>query len=563
MTRRSLPTAAALVLAALVLAAPAPAPKRVESQLPSPARLAAVRDYIKKSWITLSRSLRDLPAAARDPKLHLPPGTPWPVYVPAREDLAAIEGEIKRRLSPADFATISLKTLPPEARAVREHGLLYLPHAYVVPGGRFNEMYGWDSYFIQVGLLRDGQLAAARGMAANFLYEIQNYGTLLNANRTYYLTRSQPPFLTRMLLGVYEKDHDRESLRSSLRTVQKYYGFWTSDPHLVPATGLSRYYDLGDGPAPEVESDERDAAGKSHYDRAKEYYVTHEVTDYDESRYFDANTERLTDLFYKGDRSMRESGFDPSNRFGPFSVDIIHYVPVCLNVLLYQMEKDGAEISRALGDPAAAVTWEARARERQQRIDEYLWDEKAGLYFDYNFETKKRRPYEFATTFYPLWAGVASPRQAARVVRSLPRFEAAGGILTSTQTTGNQWDAPFGWAPIQLLAVEGLRRYGYHADADRIARKFIALVTKEFEEHGTIVEKYDVKRRESDVAADIRFGYSANQAGFGWTNGAFVELLAGLERKATARPAAVKGRPSSPGRAASPRPAADPQPPSP
>jgi alpha,alpha-trehalase len=366
-----------------------------------------------------------------------------------------------------------------------------------------------------------------------------------------------------MLLGVYEKDHDRESLRSSLRTVQKYYGFWTSDPHLVPATGLSRYYDLGDGPAPEVESDERDAAGKSHYDRAKEYYVTHEVTDYDESRYFDANTERLTDLFYKGDRSMRESGFDPSNRFGPFSVDIIHYVPVCLNVLLYQMEKDGAEISRALGDPAAAVTWEARARERQQRIDEYLWDEKAGLYFDYNFETKKRRPYEFATTFYPLWAGVASPRQAARVVRSLPRFEAAGGILTSTQTTGNQWDAPFGWAPIQLLAVEGLRRYGYHADADRIARKFIALVTKEFEEHGTIVEKYDVKRRESDVAADIRFGYSANQAGFGWTNGAFVELLAGLERKATARPAAVKGRPSSPGRAASPRPAADPQPPSP
>jgi len=562
-TRRSLPTAAALALAAFVLAAPSPAPRPVESQLPSPARLAAVRDYIKKSWVTLRRSLRDLPAAARDPKLRLPPGTPWPVYVPSGEDRAAIEADLKRQLSPEEFATITLRTLPADTRFVREHGLLYLPHPYVVPGGRFNEMYGWDSYFIQVGLLRDGELAAAKDMARNFLYEIQNYGTLLNANRTYYLTRSQPPFLTRMLLGVYEKEGDREWLRASLRAVQAYYDFWTSDPHLVPATGLSRYYDLGAGPAPEVESDERDAAGRTHYDRAREYYQTHEVTDYDESRYYDPDTERLTELFYKGDRSMRESGFDPSNRFGPFSVDIIHYVPVCLNVLLYQMEKDGAQISRALGDPAMAITWEARASARQRRIDQYLWDDRAGLYLDYNFETKRRRRYEFATTFYPLWAGLASRRQAARVARNLPRFEAAGGILTSTQTTGNQWDAPFGWAPLQLIAVDGLRRYGYHAAADRIARKFIAIVTKEFEEHGTIVEKYDVKRRESDVAADIRFGYSANQVGFGWTNGVFVELLAGLERARVAAPAATGGAPVSDRRpsAAPSRPGPTPAPP--
>jgi alpha,alpha-trehalase len=126
------------------------------------------------------------------------------------------------------------------------------------------------------------------------------------------------------------------------------------------------------------------------------------------------------------------------------------------------------------------------------------------------------------------------------VAKNLALFEAPGGILTSTQTTGNQWDAPFGWAPLQLIAVEGLRRYGYQADADRIARKFIALVTKEFEEHGTIVEKYDLKRRESDVAADIKFGYSANQVGFGWTNGAFVELLAGLEAKAKPRVAEAR-----------------------
>ena len=526
----------AILLAALLAAAPAAG---VESELPSPARLAAVREYIKKSWTTLGRSLRDLPAAARDPKLHLPPGTPWPVYLPPREDRAAIEAELKKQLSPADFATIDLRPLPADPSALREHGLLYLPRPYVVPGGRFNEMYGWDSYFIQVGLLREGELAAARDMADNFVYEIENYGTLLNANRTYYLTRSQPPFLTRMLLGVYEKDHDREWLRSALPAVEKYYRFWTSEPHLIPGIGLSRYYDFGEGPAPEVLADERDATGRSHYDRVREYYKTHEVTDYDVSRYYDRKADRLTDLFYKGDRSMRESGFDPSNRFGPFSVDIIHHAPVCLNVLLYQMEKDGAEIARVLGDAAAAKTWEARAAARHRSIDTYLWDDASGLYLDYNFETRRRRHYEFATTFYPLWAGLASRRQAARVAKNLPLFEAAGGILTSTQTTGNQWDAPFGWAPLQIIPVDGLRRYGYDADADRVARKFIALVTKEFEEHGGIVEKYDVKRRESDVAADIRFGYSANQVGFGWTNGVFVELLAGLEGKAKSR---VAGR---------------------
>jgi alpha,alpha-trehalase len=570
-TRRWLPAsalaAATLCLAPLAPAAPGPAAG--ETQLPSPARLAAVRDYIKKSWTTLSRSLRDLPKAARDPKLHLEEGKPSPVYFSTRQSQAEIEAELKSQLSPADMATISLRPLPQWLNQIREHGLLYLPRPYVVPGGRFNEMYGWDSYFIQVGLLRDGELAAARDMAANFIYEIENYGTLLNANRTYYLTRSQPPFLTRMLLGVYEKEPNRAWLRSAMPALEVYYSFWTGEPHQIPTTGLSRYFDTGDGPAPEVESDEKDAEGRTHYDRAREYYKTHEVPDYDVDRFYDRKRDALLPLFYKGDRSMRESGFDPSSRFGPFSVDIIHHNPVCLNALLYQMEKDGAEIARALGDTAMAITWEARARDRQRAIDRYLWDEEAGLYFDYNFETRKRRHYDFATTFYPLWVGAASKEQAARVVKNLPLFEAPGGILTSTQTTGNQWDAPFGWAPLQLIAVQGLRRYGYQAEADRIARKFIALVTKEFEEHGTIVEKYDVKRRESDVAADIKFGYSGNQVGFGWTNGVFVELLAELEKKQqprvadrAARPVSVSGgrpsgRPSGPPppSAAGPRPA--------
>ena len=225
---------------------------------------------------------------------------------------------------------------------------------------------------------------------------------------------------------------------------------------------------------------------------------------------------------------MRESGFDPSNRFGPFSVDIIHYAPVCLNSLLYQMEADAAEIASLLGRDAEARIWRSRARARQARVNSLLWDEKAGLYFDYNFRTKRRRPYEFATTFYPLWVGLATGEQAARVRANLPTLEAPGGLLTSTQTTGSQWDAPFGWAPLQMIAVDGLRRYGYEEDADRLATKFLSLVAKEFAEHGAIVEKYDVRRRESDVSAGIKFGYSSNEIGFGWTNGVFLDLLAGV-----------------------------------
>ena len=506
-------------------ALPAPAASDV---LPEPERIAAVRAYIQKAWTTLSRSTRDLPAAAQDPKLHLPAGSRWPVYVPASEDRLKLATQLRAQLGEEAFATIDLRPLPAQTLELSEHGLLYLPHPYVVPGGRFNEMYGWDSYFILLGLLRDDQVLAARQMVENFLYEIRHYGTVLNANRSYYLSRSQPPFLTRMVLAVFAKTKDRNWLKAALPAAEKDHGFWTREPHLVPATGLSRYYDSGEGPAPEVLSDEKDAQGRTHYDRVREYYRTHDVTDYEKSRFYDAAADLLTPLFYKGDRSMRESGFDPSNRYGPFSADITSHLPVCLNSLLYQMERDLAQMHRLLGDLAAAGRYEAFAEERRARIDRYLWDEKQGLYLDYNFETEKRRAYPFATTFYPLWAGAAAPAQAARVAKNLPLLEEAHGLLTSTTTSGSQWDAPFGWAPLQLIATGGLRRTGHELAAQRLARKFIALVTRDFERTGTIVEKYDVRRGSSEVAGDIRFGYSENQVGFGWTNGAYLELLAGL-----------------------------------
>src|SRR5205823_9386985 len=338
MSKRSNPFAASLVVAFVLTAAGTPArdlPTQAAAEqsaaLPAAARIDAVRHYIKQTWTLLTRSVRDLPRAAPDPKMHRAPGEAWPVYIAADEDRQRIEKALRAVLSAQDLKRLDLRVLPADGRqpgAIREHGLLYLPNPYVVPGGRFNEMYGWDSYFIQRGLLRDGELALARAMTDNFLYEIAHYGMILNANRTYFLTRSQPPFLTEMILSVYDRTHDRRWLRSTLPSIDAYYSFWTTAPHLVEETGLSRYFDTGEGPAPEVLADERDEQGRTHYDRVREFYRTQEVRDYDVARFYDRQADRLSDLFYKGDRSMRESGFDPSNRFGPFSADIIHYTPV-------------------------------------------------------------------------------------------------------------------------------------------------------------------------------------------------------------------------------------------
>src|ERR1035441_7162847 len=247
------------------------------SQAAPPPERQPILDYIKQTWATLTRSNRTLGAAAADPKFQAGPEGRWPVYVARDEDLKTIRQQLQRDMSAEDFQKIDLRSLPEDPATVREQGLLYLPHPYVVPGGRFNEMYGWDSYFIQIGLLRDGEISLAKDMADNFLYEIREYGRILNANRTYYLTRSQPPFLTQMLLGVYRKTNDRKWLEAALPAVEKYYRFWTTEPHLTPGTSLSRYYDLGDGAAPEVLSSEKDAEGRTHYDVVKQYFRTHKI----------------------------------------------------------------------------------------------------------------------------------------------------------------------------------------------------------------------------------------------------------------------------------------------
>jgi alpha,alpha-trehalase len=491
----------------------------------NPEKREEILAYIRKGWDVLTRSNARLAIAAIDEKYQRPGKRPL-IYISSEEDIGAVLNMLGSVMGPDERALIEFKQLPGNDIEVSEHGLLYLPHPYVVPGGRFNEMYGWDSYFIVVGLLRAGRVELAKNMVDNMIYEVRHYGKVLNANRTYYLTRSQPPFLTRMALLVFEKTKDVSWLQHNVcEAAEMYYDYWQSALHFIPGCGLSRYFDSGKGPAAEVVTSEKDEAGQDHYKRIADALSKLPADSFrDIDQYYNRNNHSLTGEGYNADRAMRESGFDPSNRFGPFNLEVLEYAPVCLNTLLYIMETDMMRICRAQNRGNEVMVWQARANNRKEAINRLMWDDKAGLYSDYNYVSGKRRHYPFLTTFYPLWAGIASPEQARRVVQSLPLFDRDGGLQTSMEVTGNQWDAPFGWAPLHMIAVWGLMRYGFKGEAKRVARKFYEMVLRNFQGSGHIVEKYDVAAASEDVEEKIKFGYSDNAVGFGWTNAAIVEF---------------------------------------
>jgi alpha,alpha-trehalase len=523
-------------------------------QRTSPQGLADILGYISRGWGLLTRSMEscdtfeDVKSTGKQ-VLYLPAGVPEP------QALANLERNCR----------VTVRHLPApiqrpgeiDVQAIRPQGLLYLPHPYVVPGGRFNEMYGWDSYFIICGLLQAGKWRLARGIVENFFYEIEHYGMVLNANRTYYLTRSQPPFLSSMIMAVYEREKsaghdDRTWLEKAYPFAVRDYDFWTHGPHLAGTTGLSRYYGLGNGPAPEVM-----AGNPQYYRYVASYFLLHPeasegslmrlvgdaapagIAGPSFSAYLCQETKApsrrncelagragLTANFCKNDRSMRESGFDVSFRFGPFGADTIDYAPVGLNSLLYKTEKELEEMSRLLGRQKEAREWAGRAALRRERIDKYLWNEKRGLYFDYDFVKRRQSSYVFATTFYPLWAGAASPAQARAVAANLKLFIEPGGLVTSLRKTEAQWDYPYGWAPLQLIGEEGLRRYGHAEKADQVAYRFLGTVVENFRRDGTIREKYNVVTRSSET--QVKAGYQKNVIGFGWTNGVFLALLHSL-----------------------------------
>lgn len=496
-----------------------------EPEFPSTGEIARLVDHIQSEWHRLSRGLRQVTEAVQDVKLGQETTYSCPIYISASEDLPRVQRIFEKSLGKEEMKALRVKVLPPDYARIEEHGLLFLPGRYVVPGGRFNEMYGWDSYFIALGLLRQGRVPMARAIADQCLYQVAHYGTVLTANRTYYLTRSHPPFLGRLVLAVYRATGDLAWLKHSLPLLEKFYYYWTVPPHLVPGLNLSRYYDFAQGPAPEVERGEVDEDGRNHYERLQMNLAAGGEYVQDASAFLDPETGALTRHAYHADRSMRESGFDVSGRFGFANLDVLDMLPICLNTLLWRLEVDIAKVRAFLDATNTIEVWQTRAHERAAALNEHLWDEQAGMYFDYNGRAGRKTSYPFATTFWPMWAGLATREQAARIVSNLPDFEARGGLLASLHLSGCQWDRPFGWAPLNYLAVMGLHRYGYRQEARRIARRFVTVVTDEFTRTGRLFEKYDVENMTSDVRGKIQFGYCTNEPGFGWTNACTMELL--------------------------------------
>jgi alpha,alpha-trehalase len=388
---------------------------------------------------------------------------------------------------------------------------------FVVPGGRFNEMYGWDSYFCVLGLLEANRPHLAKSMIQNFIFEIQHYGKILNANRSYYLSRSQPPFLTDMALKTYDMIQNEPGSKDFLRqailaAIKEYNSVWVAEPRYDPDSGLSRYRPAGLGIPPETEA--------KHFERiltpyARKYGMTAEelAQQYDDGKI----NEPDLDEFFLHDRAVRESGHDTSRRLENVAGNL---ATIDLNALLYKYETDISRAIRTVFQDGLAVpaefcaqgqepdriessaSWDQRAERRKARIDAHLWNEEKGLYFDYDTVTKEQTAYECATCLWALWSGVASPHQAALLVsKGLPKFECVGGIVSGSQPSpaeaglNHQWDYPYGWAPHQILAWDGLIRYGFKKDAERLVYRWLYTITRAFVDHdGMVAEKYDVTR---------------------------------------------------------------------
>ncbi|ODV75125.1 alpha,alpha-trehalase [Cyberlindnera jadinii NRRL Y-1542] len=427
---------------------------------------------------------------------------------------------------------------------------------YVVPGGRFNELYGWDSYMESLGLIINGKVDLARGMVEHFIFEIEHYGKILNANRSYYLTRSQPPFLTDMSIRVFEAMGGQKNpeafdlLSRALRAaIKEYKTVWTAEPRLDIETGLSCYHPSGCGVPPETEA--------THFDSILgPYALKHGISIKEFMEKYNSGEvkEPALDDYFTHDRAVRESGHDTSYRLEGICANL---ATVDLNSLLYKYEVDIAHLIKTYFNDKfssrnniveSSHEWEERAKLRRERIDKYLWNEEKGMYFDYNVKLRLQTNYESATTFWALWAGCSSKEQATRLVKALALFEELGGIVSGTEKSrgeisldrpSRQWDYPFGWAPQQILAWAGFKQYGYENVARRIAYRWLYLMTKAFVDYnGIVVEKYNVTRATDPHRVEAEYGNQGADfkgvatEGFGWVNASYIVGLTYLDSHA-------------------------------
>lgn len=363
-----------------------------------------------------------------------------------------------------------------------DESLLGLPHPYLVPsfveetGFDYNEMYYWDSYFMVQGMLDEEHKDLVMGILDNLIFLFKRFKVIPNASRTYLTGRSQPPFLTSFIFDVYDAYKlDKQWLKSKIEVAEAEYaqvwiGIKKPNERRV-YKGLSRYYDIN----------------------------------------------------YLHDLAEAESGWDMTPRFDRRA---LNFLPVDLNALLYKYETDFARAYKILGRPKTSLKWNLKAAERKKMMDELMWDRFRGLYYDYNFQRKKRGNISSLAAYYPMWAGMVTDKQAASLVKALRRFEHKGGLSTTDAlpigqfvlgSLPTQWAYPNGWAPLHFIVIQGLERYGYHADARRIASKWIKCNLEWFKRDHVFLEKYNVVSPDKPPVK----GLYPSQVGFGWTNAVF------------------------------------------
>jgi len=387
--------------------------------------------------------------------------------------------------------------------------LIPLPEPYIVPGGRFREVYYWDSYFTMLGLAESGEFGLIENMLDNFAYLINRVGHIPNGNRTYYITRSQPPFFAQMVALLAEKQGEgiytkyREALR-------KEYGFWMQGNDLkdgpvlhcvgTPLGIMNRYFDTGDTP------------------RQESYRE-----DYRQVEALGGGAKMYSDL-----RSGAESGWDFSSRWFADgatleTIETTDIIPVDLNALLYGLEE--ILIKCYAEDTAFVAALKTQMAVRKAFMNQYSWSEEDGVFLDYNWVDRKPTSVKSLAMVYPLYFGMAGQEQADKVATYVQEhLLKPGGVVTTTNTTGQQWDAPNGWAPLQWMAIKGLERYGHNTLARTIAERWVALNEKVYANSGKFVEKYNVE----DMTLEAGGGEYPLQDGFGWSNGVYLALKAWL-----------------------------------
>lgn len=387
---------------------------------------------------------------------------------------------------------------------------LALPEPFVVPGGRFRELYYWDSYFTMLGLARSGRQDLIEAMIANFGSLLDRFGLIPNGTRSYYLTRSHPPMFH--LMANLSQDRSEAARIRRLSWMRIEHSFWMAGAgdlrvgdqmrrvvRLEDGSILNRYWD--DSETPRDESWREDVA-------------------------LAATSTRPAGELWRDLRAAAESGWDFSSRWmrdgaSLITIQTTRFVPVDLNCLLHGLERSIAREAALLGDQPTADQFDALAADRHRAIDIHLWNEVDGHYVDLSLDEGPGHGQLTAAAAFPLFAGIADAVRARRSAEALNRLLRPGGLLTTLSQTGEQWDAPNGWAPLQWIAIAGLRRYGQTTLADAITDRWLAMLKEQYHASGQLFEKYDVERSSAGGGGEYE-----TETGFGWTNGVTLELLA-------------------------------------